>query len=375
MIALTRFTLLLVVAAMCVACGAAPAPGISSGSPTSPAGVASTPSAPPTAAGTPPPVATPTMAAPAGDLADLRGTIVIDGSSTVFPITEAAALGFRDLAVGVDIRLGVSGTGGGFAKFCAGATTISNASRPIKQSEAAECAAAGIAYIELPVAFDGISVVVPAENTWAVCMSVAELRQLWEPAAEGAITRWSQIRPAWPDLPISLYGAGADSGTYDYFTQAIVGEEGLSRSDYTASEDDYLIAQDVAEDRGGLAFFGYAYYREYVDQLRVVAIDNGQGCVAPDLTTIADTSYQPLSRPIFIYVRADALDRPEVRAFVTFYLANGAALVESARYIPLPPRAYELAARRVERRLTGSVFAGGSQVGVSIERLLELEGR
>lgn len=374
MIAAMRFTLFLVVAALCVACGAAPAPGISSGTSVPPAGDVATPPAAPTVDGTPP-LVTPPIAAPAGALSDLRGTIVIDGSSTVFPITEAAALGFREMARGVDIRLGVSGTGGGFAKFCAGETAVSNASRPIKQSEAEQCAAAGIAYVELPVAFDGISVVVHAENTWAVCMSVAELRQLWEPAADQRVTRWSQIRSFWPDLPISLYGAGADSGTYDYFTQAIVGEEGVSRSDYTASEDDYLIAQDVAEDRGGLAFFGYAYYREYADRLRVVAIDNGQGCITPDLTTIADTSYQPLSRPIFIYVRADALDRPEVRAFIDFYLANGPALVESARYIPLPRRAYDLAIRRVERRLTGSVFAGGSQVGISFEQLLELEGR
>ncbi len=316
----------------------------------------------------------PALTPPAGATADLRGTIVIDGSSTVFPITEAASIAFGSYAPQVAVRLGVSGTGGGFKKFCAGETAISDASRPITQAEAEACAKAGVAYIELPIAFDGITVMVHPANTWADCISVAELKALWEPAAAAKVLRWNQARAGWPDTPISLYGAGVDSGTYDYFTQAVVGTQGASRKDYTASEDDYLLAQDLAADPHGLGFFGYAYYVEYTGQLRAVAIDNGGGCVSPSQATIADGSYQPLARPIFLYVRADFLERPELRAFVAFYLANGPALVREARYIPLPERAYSLAARRVERRLTGSVFSGGSQVGVSIEKILRLEG-
>lgn len=320
---------------------------------------------------------TPTLALtlPNTNLSALKGEIKIDGSSTVFPITEQVAIVFNELAPDVTIRLGVSGTGGGFTRFCAGETDISNASRPIKQRELETCTANGIQFIELPVAFDGLSVVVHPQNDWAQCLTVADLKRMWEPEAEGQITRWNQIRPEWPDQPLRLYGAGADSGTYDYFTSAIVGKEGVSRGDYTASEDDYLLAQDVAADRLGLAFFGYAYYVEYTGQLRAVAIDSGNGCVAPSEATIADGSYQPLSRPIFMYVRVDALERPEVRAFVDMYLRNGELFVNKARYIPLPARAYELAIRRVERRITGSVFAGGSQVGLSIEQLLQLEDR
>ncbi|WP_322512065.1 PstS family phosphate ABC transporter substrate-binding protein [Chloroflexus sp.] len=324
---------------------------------------------------TPPPSPTPALMLPNTNLAALKGEIKIDGSSTVFPIAEQVAIAFNELAPEVTIRLGVSGTGGGFTRFCAGETDISNASRPIKQSEMETCAANGIVFVELPVAFDGLSVVVHPQNDWAQCLTVAELKRMWEPEAEGQITRWNQIRPEWPDAPLHLYGAGADSGTYDYFTSAIVGKEGVSRGDYTASEDDYLLAQDVAADQFGLGFFGYAYYVEYTGQLHAVAIDNGNGCIAPSETTIADGSYQPLSRPIFMYVRVDALERPEVQAFVDLFLRNGELFVHKARYIPLPAKAYELAARRVERRMTGSVFTGGSQVGLSIEQLLQLEDR
>lgn len=323
------------------------------------------------------PLLSPTAAfrLPDTDLAQLTGDIKIDGSSTVFPITERVAVAFGDLAPNVTIRLGVSGTGGGFTRFCAGETDISNASRPIKQKEIDACVASGVNFIELPVAFDGLSVVVHPQNTWADCLTVAELNLMWAPEATNHITRWNQIRAEWPAEPLHLYGAGVDSGTYDYFTSAIVGVEGISRNDYTASEDDYLLAQDVAADRLGLGFFGYAYYAEYADQLCAVAIDNGRGCVAPTVETIVDGSYQPLARPIFIYVRADSLNRPQIEAFIRFYLQNGTTFAEQALYVPLPETVYQLALQRVEQRITGSVFTGGSQVGLSIEQLLQLEDR
>ncbi len=363
------FTLLLTLLA---ACGQA----ISSASPTVPRTTAlptdpplASPQTSPTAAPTPIPAASPT-AEPTIMVSD---TLVLDGSSTVFPITEAVVGAFRVVAPNVRIQLGVSGTSGGFQKFCTGESVIAAASRPIKQSELAECQAAGIAFIELPVAFDGISVMTNQQNTWATCMTVAELKRLWEPAAEGQVLRWSQIRADWPDQPITLYGAGADSGTYDYFTSAIVGEEGLSRKDYTGSEDDYLLGQDLATDRDGLGFFGYSYYLEFQNVLNLVAIDSGAGCVTPSAQSISDGSYAPLSRPLFLYIRADALDRPALDRFVEFYLMHAPQLVVEARCIPLTPRIYELTLRRFERRVLGSVFSGGSQVGLSLEALLTLE--
>ena len=310
-----------------------------------------------------------------GPTATLTGTIVIDGSSTVFPITELVAREFAAVAPMVRVQLGVSGTGGGFKKFCAGEIDLAAASRPIKQSEIAACQALGIRYVEVPVAFDGLSVVVHPDNTWVTCLSVAELKRLWEPSATGRITLWQQLRPEWPASRIQLYGAGADSGTFDYFTAAIVGSEGESRSDYIGSEDDYLLAQDIAADPEALGYFGYAYYHEYQDRLRLVAIDAGDGCVAPSEATIAAGTYRPLSRPVFVYIRLDALERPAVAAFVAFYLHDLARVVQRTHYVPLPPRAYELAARRVRERKPGSVFGGGSQINVSIEELLLLEGK
>ncbi|NJN17705.1 MAG: PstS family phosphate ABC transporter substrate-binding protein [Oscillochloris sp.] len=339
-----------------------------------PAGSIAVPDQSPTpiaAIATPEP-STATPAAVASVIA-LAGEIVIDGSSTVFPITEAAVLAFRSRAPNVQFRVGVSGTGGGFRKFCAGETMLSGASRPINANEIATCVAAGIEFIELPVAFDGLSVVVHPSNTWALCMTVDELKQMWETSAEGQVMLWSQVHADWPAEIFTLYGPGADSGTYDYFTQAIIGTEGRSRGDFVGSEDDYLLAQDIAGDPSGLGFFGYTYYQEYVDQLRLVAINNGSACVEPSLETIADGSYQPLSRPIFIYVRSDALAAPALHAFVEYYLQNGIQFVTAAGAIPLPPRAYELNLQRLERGVTGSVFDGGSQIGVSIEELLELE--
>ncbi|EFO80471.1 phosphate binding protein [Oscillochloris trichoides DG-6] len=316
----------------------------------------------------------PPLTPPVHDVEPMGGTISIDGSSTVFPITEAAAITFRRFVPQVEISLGVSGTGGGFKKFCAGEIVIADASRPIKAEESATCAEAGIEYIELPIAFDGISVVVHPDNQWATCMTVEELRRLWQPQSGGVIVRWSQIRAGWPENAIHLYGAGGDSGTYDYFTEAIVGSARASRQDYTASEDDYLLAQDLSADPDGLGFFGYAYYVEHAENLRAIGIDNGAGCVAPSVTSIADGSYQPLARPIFLYVNAAALDRPEVTAFLDFYLTNGPALVQDARYIPLPDTIYPLLKARLAQRSTGSLFQDVNRIGVSIEEILQLEG-
>lgn len=311
---------------------------------------------------------------------ELTGDILIDGSSTVYPITEAMAEEFGRVQRNVRVTVGISGTGGGFKKFCNGETQISDASRPIKASEAEICAQNGIEYIELPVAYDGLAVMVNPANDWAECMTVDELKTIWEPAAQGAITRWSQVRAGWPDQPLNLYGPGADSGTYDYFTDAIVGEEGASRGDFQASEDDNVLVQGIANDQNALGFFGLAYYEENQDKLKLVSIDdgdpsNGDGCIAPSAETVANGTYQPLSRPIFIYVNKAAADRPEVTAFINFYLdpENARTYVDEVGYIPLPDNIYELARNRFEQRITGSIFAGGSQVGVTLEDLLGQE--
>ena len=310
----------------------------------------------------------------------LAGDILVDGSSTVYPITEAMAEEFGLEHRNVRVTVGISGTGGGFKKFCAGETDISDASRPIKASEVAQCQENGVEFIELPVAYDGLAVMVNPENDWAQCMTPEELKTIWEPAAQGTITRWSQVRDGWPDEELRLFGPGTDSGTFDYFTDAIVGEEGASRGDFQASEDDNVLVQGIAGDRYALGYFGLAYYQENQDKLKLVAIDdgnpdNGEGCILPTAETVADGSYQPLSRPIFIYVRTEAADRPEVEAFVRFYLdpENAEALVTEVGYIPLPARVYELDRQRFQKRVTGSIFAGGSQVGVTLEELLQAE--
>ncbi|MCB9555641.1 MAG: PstS family phosphate ABC transporter substrate-binding protein [Deltaproteobacteria bacterium] len=301
--------------------------------------------------------------------------IAIDGSSTVFPITEAVAEEFQKGAK-ARVTIGVSGTGGGFKKFCNKETAISGASRPIKEKEVTLCKKNGVAYIELPVAYDGIAVVVHKENTWVDSLTVAELKKLWEPSAQKKVTRWRQIRPNWPDQEIHLFGPGVDSGTYDYFTKAIVGTEHASRGDFTSSEDDNILVKGISTDKLALGFFGYAYYAENKDKLRLVPVDdnndaNGKGPIAPSPTTVADGTYQPLGRPIFIYVAKEAAARQEVSAFVDFYLSRGAALAAEVGYISLPPRAYTLAKARYATRTVGSVFAGhGSKVGVTVEQLL-----
>ena len=305
--------------------------------------------------------------------------VLVDGSSTVMPIAEAVAEETQK-ATGARVTIGVSGTGGGMKKLCAGEIAVANASRPIKQSEAEACEKKGIGYLELPVAYDGLAVVVHPQNTWAVSMTIAELKKLWAPEAQGSVKRWSQVRDGWPDEEIHLFGAGVDSGTYDYFTQAVVGKEHSSRGDYTSSEDDNVLVKGVAGDRQALGFFGHAYAEQNKDKLKLVAIDderadNGAGPVLPTTATITDGTYQPLSRPLFIYVEKGAAERAEVQAFIATFLGRGAELAAEVGYVALPPRAYELARQRFEKRTTGSAYGGqGSRVGVTVLQLLAGEG-
>ncbi|GAB4230943.1 MAG: hypothetical protein Kow0049_13050 [Stanieria sp.] len=298
--------------------------------------------------------------------------ITIDGSSTVFPITEAMAEEYQIANPGTRITVGISGTGGGFKKFCAGETDISNASRPIKTEEIELCKQNGIEYVELPVAYDGLSVVVNPQNDWVDCLTVEELKKIWEPSAQGKITNWNQVRADFPNQELSLYGAGTDSGTFDYFTDAIVGEESASRGDYTSSEDDNVIVQGVANDPNALGYFGLAYYEENQDKLKLVAIDdgdpsNGDGCITPSAETVNDGTYQPLARPEFIYVKKEALARPEVQSFVEYYLdpANS-ELVSEVGYIPMSDAVYQGAQNRLANQTTGTIFEGGSTVGVNL---------
>lgn len=304
-----------------------------------------------------------------GDTAsDLTGEVKVDGSSTVFPISEAMAEEFMKANPGVQVTVGVSGSGGGFKKFCAGETDISNASRPIKQSEIDLCAEGGIEYVELPISFDGLSVVVHPDNDWAECLTVEELKTLWEAAAEGTVTNWNQVRADFPDKELAIYAPGTDSGTYDYFTEAVVGDDGESRGDYTASEDDNVLVQGVSTDEGGFGFFGYAYFENNKDSLKLVAIDSGDGnCVAPSEETIADGSYKPLSRPEFFYVKTTSLDNPAVKAFSEFQLAEeNAGLITEVGYVPLPSDLMAKVQERLAAGTTGSIFEGGSPVGVKI---------
>jgi phosphate transport system substrate-binding protein len=297
----------------------------------------------------------------------LAGTITIDGSSTVFPVTTVMAKAFQKMHAGVHFTVGVSGTGGGFKKFCAGETDITGASRPINAMEVELCKTRHIDYFELPIAFDSLSVVVHVQNTMVNCLTVAELKKIWEPAAQGIVTHWNQIRASFPNQPLLLYGPGHDSGTFDYFTLAIVGAEGKSRSDYTPSEDDMVLVDGVSSHIYGLGYFGYAYYLSNRDRLKAVAIDSSYGCVSPSPQTVADSSYQPLSRPIFIYVKQSAATRPEVKAFTDFYLEpENASLVIQVGYVPLPTLTLRAALSRFSRGMTGSAFGGiGSVLGVN----------
>lgn len=268
-------------------------------------------------------------------------SIEIDGSSTVYPVTEAVAEAYREVNPNVRVTIGVSGTGGGFKKFYRGETVISNASRPIKDKEKNACEEQGIKYQELSIAYDGLAVLVNPENDWVDHFTVEELKRIWEPAAQDSILTWNQIRPEWPNEKIRLFGPGVASGTYDYFTEAIVGESGKSRGDFTASEDDNVLVQGIAGDKYGLGFFGLAYFEENKDKLKLVGVDNGAGPVSPSLETVKDGSYAPLSRPLFIYVSDLGAGRQDVQEFVEFYISNASELCSEVGYIPLPASEYE----------------------------------
>ena len=300
--------------------------------------------------------------------------VKIDGSSTVYPITEAVAEDFQIAKKGkIKVTVGISGTGGGFKKFCRGEIDIANASRPILKKEMDDCKAAGVQYVEMPVAFDALTVVVNPKNDWTKTITVAELKKIWEPAAQGKIMRWNQVNPAWPDEPMKLYGAGADSGTFDYFTEAIVGKAKSSRGDFTASEDDNVLVQGVASDKNALGFFGYAYYVENQKKVKAAAVDGGKGGVLPSAKTVEDGTYQPLSRPIFIYVNVKAAEKPEVKELVEFYMNNAVTLVKEVKFFPLPAQAYTTNLEHLSKKKIGTVFGGQSEVGLKIEELLKRE--
>ncbi|NNF13068.1 MAG: PstS family phosphate ABC transporter substrate-binding protein [Gemmatimonadetes bacterium] len=287
-----------------------------------------------------------------GDGTSLAGAVQIDGSSTVFPIAEAVAEEFQIANPDVRVTVGVSGSGGGFERFCNGETDLSNASRPIRESEVEECHAAGVEFTELSVAWDGLSVIVNPANDFTQCLSVEELRRIWAP--DGGVSTWSDVRTEWPDEEIRLYGPGTDSGTFDYFTETILGESGASRPDFQASEDDNILVQGVSGDRYSLGYFGYAYYAENQDRLKLLEIDGGAGCVAPSDDTIEDGTYAPLARPLFVYVKHSALQRPEVRAYVDFMLSEAAMLVPATGYHALSEAQYQEGLAMIAEAVSGT---------------------
>ena len=308
----------------------------------------------------------------------LAQVVKIDGSSTVYPITEGVAEDFQKSKKNtIKVTVGISGTGGGFKKFCRGETDVQNASRPILAAEMADCKAAGIEYIELPVAFDALTVVTNPKNTFLASITVEELKKVWEPAAQGKVMRWNQVNPAWPDAPIKLFGAGSDSGTFDYFTEAINGKSKASRGDYTASEDDNVLVQGVSQDVNAIGYFGYAYYAENKQRLKAVSIVEkaGKPAVAPSEAAVLDGSYQPLSRPIFIYVSAKAMAKPEVREFAEYYMKTAAKIAKEVKYVPLPASAYTVGLDHLAKGKKGTVMGGKNEIGVRIEDLLAREAK
>jgi len=304
---------------------------------------------------------------------DISGKVTADGSSTVYPITEAVAEEFRSKAPNVQVTVGISGTGGGFKRFCAGETDLQNASRPIKPEEDAKAKEAGVEYIELPVAYDGLSVIVNPKNDFVDHLTVDELKAIWGPGS--TIKNWKEVRKGFPDSPLHLFGPGTDSGTFDYFTEVINGKAKESRPDYTASEDDNVLVQGVAGDVGALGYFGFAYYEENADKLKLVPVDGGSGPVTPSKETVMDGTYKPLSRPLFVYVNVASLDKPEVKEFVQFYLTNAKELVSDVGYIPLPDAIYAAAAQRLASRTTGTVYTQGEGGGKSLAELYGVAGQ
>jgi phosphate transport system substrate-binding protein len=297
-------------------------------------------------------------------------TVIVDGSSTVFPISERAAERFQGKAAGaVRVTVAESGTGGGFRKFCRGETHVQGASRPITASEMTSCANSGVRYVELPIAFDALTVVVHPSNPLKE-ITVADLKKIWQPEAQGRITNWKQVNPSFPDLPLTLYGPGAASGTFDYFTEAVNGKAKASRTDYTPSEDDNVLVQGVAGDRGAMGYFGMAYYEENKSRLRALAINNGKGGVYPTSDAVAKAQYLPLARPIFIYINVDALGRKPVADFVNYYLTNGAQIADEVGYVGLPANAYTIGLDRVKKRDAGTAFGGKADIGASIQEVL-----
>lgn len=314
----------------------------------------------------------------AGAYAAHAGVIKIDGSSTVFPVTEAVAEDFQKVMKGrTKVTVGISGTGGGFKKFCRGETDIQNASRPILAKEMADCAQIGVKYVELPVALDALTVIVNKSNTFVDNLTVAELKKMWEPGAQAKITNWNQIRASFPDKPLKLAGAGADSGTFDYFTEAIVGKSKSSRGDYLATEDDNVTVQFVSRDTGALGFLGLAYFTENANKLKAVPIkmDDKAPAVMPSVANANNGTYVPLSRPIFIYVSSKSMDNPEVKAFVEYYLKHGGKLSKEVGYVDLPKVGYELGLKNFKAQKLGTGFGGHADTSVTVEELLNREAK
>lgn len=297
--------------------------------------------------------------------------VKIDGSSTVFPITEGIAEEFQKQKK-TRVTVGISGTGGGFKKFCRGEIDIQNASRPIQKSEMDLCEKSGIKYYELPVAFDALTVVINPKNNFAGTLTVEQLKRMWEPAAQGKITNWNQIDEKFPNIKMSLFGAGTDSGTFDYFTEAIVGKSKSSRGDFTASEDDNVLVQGVSRNSNAIGYFGYAYYIENADKLKAVAIVNAKGqAVLPSDKTVMDGSYNPLSRPIFIYVSEKSLEKSEVKNFVEFYMKNATKIVKEVKYVPFSESVYKGNMDLIQKKKTGTAFNGHNKVGITVDEMMK----
>jgi len=307
-----------------------------------------------------------------------EGALVkVDGSSTVFPVTEAVAEEFQKEMKGkVRVTVGISGTGGGFKKFCRGEIDISDASRPIMTEEMKLAKENGVEYIELPICFDALTIAVHPENDWVDNITTEELKKMWRPEAQGTITRWNQVRPDWPDAELVLFGAGSDSGTFDYFTEAIVGKAKASRGDFTASEDDNVLVQGIEGNKYALGYLPYAYYEPQKNKLKALGVDwdkDKQGAVKPSLEAVVDGTYNPLSRPLFIYVNKKSAEKPEVKAFVDFYLKHAKALVAEIKYLPLPDVAYKMASERFKKKQSGTGFGGDLEVGLPVEEILKRE--